>query len=118
MVLGVPILKHYRVFNPESANQDCRRRHSLIFFHCFSEKIRLDVSSESSAGQRIHMKYQALFSSKDKKIKTLSAAIFVWCFKGYCSFQRLKLNIALWFNQCDSPVSLVFIKFFLIFWTF
>ena len=30
------------------------------------------------------MKNQALFSSKDKskKIKMLSAAIFVWCFKG------------------------------------
>ena len=27
---------------------------------------RLDVSSESSAGQRIHMKNQALFSWKDK----------------------------------------------------
>ena len=37
-----------------------------IFFHCFSGKIRLDVSSESSASQRIHMKNQALFSSKDK----------------------------------------------------
>ena len=36
------------------------------FFHCFSEKVRHDVSSESSAGQRIHMKNQALFSSKDK----------------------------------------------------
>ena len=35
------------------------------FFHCFSEKIRLDVSSESSARQRIHMKNQALFSLKD-----------------------------------------------------
>ena len=35
-------------------------------FHFFSEKIRLDVSSESSARQRIHMKNQALFSSKDK----------------------------------------------------
>ena len=34
-----------------------------------SEKIRLDVSSESSARQRIHMKNQALFSSKDKSIK-------------------------------------------------
>ena len=40
------------------------------FFPCFSEK-RLDVSSESSARQRIHMKNQALFSSKDisKKLK-------------------------------------------------
>ena len=36
------------------------------YFHCFSEKIRLDVSSESSAWQRIHIKNQALFSSKDK----------------------------------------------------
>ena len=39
------------------------------FFHCFSERIRLDVSSESSARQRIHLKYQALFSSKDKSKK-------------------------------------------------
>ena len=36
------------------------------FFHCFSEKIRLDVSSESSARQRIYMKNEALFSSKDE----------------------------------------------------
>ena len=35
-------------------------------FLCFSEKISLDVSSESSARQRIHMKNQALFSSKIK----------------------------------------------------
>ena len=46
----------------------------MIFINIFSfflEKIRLDVSSESSAGQRIHMKNQALFSSKDisKKLK-------------------------------------------------
>ena len=39
------------------------------FFHCFSEKIRLDVSSESSVRQRIHMKNQALFSLKDKSKK-------------------------------------------------
>ena len=38
-------------------------------FHCFSEKIRLDVSSESSARQRIPMKNQALFSLKDKSKK-------------------------------------------------
>ena len=35
-------------------------------FLCFLEKIRLDVSSESSARQRFHMKYQALFSLEDK----------------------------------------------------
>ena len=38
-------------------------------FSLFVEKIRLDVSSESSARQRIHMKNQALFSSKDKSKK-------------------------------------------------
>ena len=36
----------------------------------FSGKIRLDVSSESSARQRIHMKNQALFSLKDKSKKS------------------------------------------------
>ena len=35
--------------NPQSDNHDCSRRHSLILFHRFSEKIRLDISSESSA---------------------------------------------------------------------
>ena len=39
------------------------------FFIVLSEKIRLDVPSESSAGQRIHMRNQALFSSKDKSKK-------------------------------------------------
>ena len=39
------------------------------FFIFFSEKIRLDVSSESSARQRIHMKNQALFPSKVKSKK-------------------------------------------------
>ena len=36
------------------------------FFHCFLKKIRLDVSSESSARQRIHMKNQAFFLQKIK----------------------------------------------------
>ena len=49
------------------------------YFSLISEKIRLDVSSESSARQRIHLKHQASISSKDKnkKIKMSSAAIFV-----------------------------------------
>ena len=54
------------------------------YFIVFSEEIRLDVSSESSARQRIRVKNQALLSSKDKsfkKIKMSSAAIFVWRFK-------------------------------------
>ena len=40
-----------------------------IFSLFFYEKIRHNVSSESSARQRIHMKNQALFSSKDKSKK-------------------------------------------------
>ena len=46
------------------------------FFNCFSEKTRLDVSSESSA--RIHTKNQVLFSSKDKskKLKCLLQYLF------------------------------------------
>ena len=43
------------------------------FFHCFSEKIRLDVSNESSATQQ---------KDESKKMKMSSAAIFVWRFKG------------------------------------
>ena len=39
------------------------------FFNVFSVKIRLDVSSESSARQRIHLKHQGLFSLKDKSRK-------------------------------------------------
>ena len=49
-----------------------------IFFRCFSEKIRHDVSSESSARQRIHMKNQALFSWKDKSKKNKNIV--------FCSF--------------------------------
>ena len=48
------------------------------FFHCFSEKIRLDVSCESSARQRIHMKNQALFSSEDKS-KKLNCPLLHFC---------------------------------------
>ena len=49
------------------------------FFIVFSEKIKLDVSSESSARQRIQLKHQALFSSngKSKKKKVSSAAIWL-----------------------------------------
>ena len=51
---------------PITTAADNIHKYFLIFF---SEKIRLDVSSESSARQRIHMKNQALFSSKDKSKK-------------------------------------------------
>ena len=49
------------------------------FFIVFSEKIRLDVSSESSARQRIHMKNQALISLKDK-IKKLKCRLLQFLF--------------------------------------
>ena len=37
-----------------------------IFFYCFSEKIRLDVSSESCARQRIRIKIKPYFLRKIK----------------------------------------------------
>ena len=40
---------------------------------------RLDVSSESSARQRIHLKHQALFSSKDKS-KILNCRLLQFLF--------------------------------------
>ena len=58
------------------------------FSYCFSEKIRLDVSSESSARQRIHMKNPALFSSKDKS-KKLKCCLLQFL------FGTLKVNNAL-----------------------
>ena len=39
------------------------------YFHCFSEKIRLDISCESPARQRIHIKHQGLFLLKHQKKK-------------------------------------------------
>ena len=46
--------------------------------HCFSEKIRLDVSSKSSARQTFHKKNQALSSSKDKS-KKLKCHLLQFC---------------------------------------
>ena len=40
-----------------------------LHFHCFIEKIRLDISCESSARQRVLVKNQALISLKDKSKK-------------------------------------------------
>ena len=53
---------------------------SLDYFSLFFQrKIKLYISCESSAWQRIHMKHEALLSSKDKskKIKVSSAAILL-----------------------------------------
>ena len=54
------------------------------FFSFFLEKIRLDMSCEYSAWQRIYMKNQALFSKKDKSEnnKSVICCNFAWHFKG------------------------------------
>ena len=64
-----------------------------LFFHCFSEKIRLDVSSESSARQRIHMKNQSLFSLKDKS-KKLKCRLLQFL------FGTLRVNNCGHFHKC------------------
>ena len=63
--------------------------HKYEFFHCFSETIRLDISHEFSARQRIHMKNQALFFSKDKS-KTLE------CHLLQCLFGALRVKDNYW----------------------
>ena len=65
-----------------------------MFFHCFSEKKRLDVSSESSARQKLHMKNQALFSSKDKS-KKLKCRLLQFLFDAFKVkvIDRFPLNI-------------------------
>ena len=49
------------------------------YFSLFFREIRLDVSGESSAEQRIHMKNQASFSSKDKS-KNLKCRLLQFLF--------------------------------------
>ena len=66
MILGVPLLKHFRVL-----------------FNCsfFPEKIRLNISCE-----RIHMKHKIepyFLQKMEVKIIMSSAIIFVWHFKVY-----------------------------------
>ena len=59
-----------------------------IFFHCFSVKIRLDFSSESSARQRNLMKNQVLFSSKDKRLKCCLLQFLFGALRANCHFLR------------------------------
>ena len=58
---------------------------SLEYFSLFfSDKIVLDISFESTAWQRIDMKHQALFSSKDKNKnnKSVVCCNFAWRVNG------------------------------------
>ena len=54
------------VFHPLKRQSRLQQTTFINIFHCFSEKTRFDVSSESSARQKTQMKNQALFSTKDK----------------------------------------------------
>ena len=64
-------------------NKNCSRRHFNFYFY-LSKKIRLDVLSESSAWQRIHMKHQVLFSLKnnEKIFMNVVCCSRDWPFKG------------------------------------
>ena len=53
--------------NPKSAKQNLQQTTLECFYFYISKKIRLDVLCESSARQRIHMKYQVLFSLKNNE---------------------------------------------------
>ena len=61
------ILNPYSAFKSRLQQTTFINTFSLFFF--FVREIRLDVSSESSARQRIHLKHQVLFSSKVKSKK-------------------------------------------------
>ena len=77
---------HSNALDPLSTNLPLRRQLRvqqatvLNIFFLFSEKIRLDISCESSARQKIHIKHQAAYflqKIKVKKTKESSAAILL-----------------------------------------
>ena len=57
---------------------------TLFFYFYLSTEIRLDVSCESSAQQRISMKYQVLFSLKNNEKVYINVVCCSrdWPFKG------------------------------------
>ena len=93
--LIVPETKDLKAFNPSFEavtvlilSQTKLQQTTLLFFlflfyFYLSKKIRLDVSCESFAQQRIHMKYQVLFSLKnnEKNCKTVVCCICDWRLK-------------------------------------
>ena len=64
-------------------------------FIVFEKKIRLDISCESSARQRIHMKHQALFPSKAKsrKIKCRLLQFLFGAIRVNCLFITSEMHI-------------------------
>ena len=67
---------HSLQVNPFRSKQNCSRQHFCCYLH-LSKKIRLDVSCESSAEQRIYMKYQVLFPLKYQYSRLSSAALVI-----------------------------------------
>ena len=67
----------------KAPDKNCSRRRFIFYFY-LSKKIRLDFSCESSAEQRIHLKYQALFSLKnnEKIFMYVVSCSRDWRFKG------------------------------------
>ena len=57
---------------------------TYFFYFYLLKKIRLDVSCESSARQRIYMKYQVFFSLKNNEKVFMNAVCCSrdWCFNG------------------------------------
>ena len=80
----------YTLFALWSLNSQYEIAWTIIFL-----KIRLDVSSESSARQRIHLKHQALFSSKDKS-KTLKCRLLQFLFGAF----RVKMQREQKWSSC------------------
>ena len=70
-------------------------------FLCFSEKIRLDISSESSARQRIHMKHQALFSAKDKIKKNKCRLLQFYLALSGLRMVSVSKDVRLYFNSLN-----------------
>ena len=84
----------------------------INIFSFFSEKIRLDVSNKSSARQRIHMKNQTLFSSKDKS-KKLKISLLQFLFgtlkvKTMITEKKLKISCLNEISCCLNNVSKLF----------
>ena len=66
----------------KAPNKKCSRR---FFYFYLLKKIRLDVLCESSALQRIHMKYEVLFLLKNNEdiFMNVVSCSCDWRFKGY-----------------------------------
>ena len=65
----------------------------FFVFYSFLEKIRLDMSCESSAKQTVHMKCQALFSlNNNKKMRMPSAVIVTGMLKVKCNYKFSKIT--------------------------